>query len=220
MKISIRKATKDDAPKLAKISLIASGGTFDLLLKNMKKGVQPEDVLLEMCKGDNTEYSHKYFLIAETEDNQIMGGVNVITVANRYKLAPNINPILKTKFKFGILQLFKFYWRAKHLKGMNELKAPKNSLHINDIAVFEEYRGYGVGEKLVESVKNMAQEEKLDFVSLYVWADNESAIRFYKRLGFYVDKVAKVVPHKYLPHSSSYLMLYKIQHAKANNQST
>jgi len=209
--IAYRPATIEDAPILAKLSIIASGGTFDLLLKGMKRGVSVEQVMTTLCESENTEYSYHNFLVAEV-DGKVAGAVNALSVQARYDLAPNINPLLQAKFNFGIVQLIKFYFRARHLKGMNELKVPsRNSLHVNDIAVFPEYSGKGIGKGLMLQVLERAKAENFEYVSLYVWADNIHAIEFYKHLGFTIEKTASVRPHVYLPHISSHLMLTNMQ---------
>jgi ribosomal protein S18 acetylase RimI-like enzyme len=204
-----RPALKTDAPELAKLSILASGGTFDLLLKGLSRR-SVEEVMTALCESENTEYSYHNFLVAEV-DGKVAGAVNTLSVQARYDLAPNINPLLQTKFNFGIIQLIKFYFRARHLKGMNELKVPsRNSLHVNDIAVFPEYSGQGIGKDLMRRVIERAKAENFDYVSLYVWTDNTHAIEFYKHLGFIIQKTASVKPHMYLPHTSSHLMLTKI----------
>jgi ribosomal protein S18 acetylase RimI-like enzyme len=206
---NLHPAIKSDAPILAQISLLAAGGTFELLLKGLKRGVTPEMVLTALCSASDTEYSYNFYEVAEV-DGKIAGGINYISVEDRYKLAPNINPLLQKEFKFGWWQLVKFLRRARHLRGMNEIKAPKNSLHINDIAVFPKYQGLGIGQQLVNFVIEEARKRHFSYVSLYVWADNISAIRFYEKLGFKIEKTAEVRPHRYLPHTGSHLMLYKI----------
>lgn len=209
MDINLRPATRSDAPTLAKISLLAAGGTFELLLKGLKWRVTPEMVLTTLCEAENTEYSYHYYQLVEV-DKKIAGGVNYVSVEDRYQLAPNINPIVQEKFKFGILQLFLFLRRARHLRGMNEIRAPKNSLHINDIAVFPEYQGLGLGKRLVQFVIDNAKQRGFEYVSLYVWADNNNAIEFYKKMGFEISKTAQVRRHRFLPHDGSHLMLKKV----------
>lgn len=208
-KISFRPAEPKDAPTLAQISILAAGGTFELLLKGLKRGVTVGMAMTALCAADNTEYSYKHYYLAEV-DGRPAGGINYVTVEDRYKLSPNINPILQEKFKFGWLQLIKFLFRARHLKGMNEIKAPRSALHINDVAVFPEYQGMGIGKKLVEFVISEAKKSKNDYVSLYVWADNIKAIEFYKKIGFEIAKTGSVRPHKYLQHKQSHLMLLDV----------
>lgn len=214
---NLRPATKADAPVLAKISILAGGGTFELLLKGLKRGVSVQDVMNKLCAAADTEYSFNYYQLV-VEGEEVLGGVNYISVADRYKLASNINPILQREFKFGWMQLIKFLIRARHLKGMNILKAPKNSLHINDVAIFPQNQGKGLGKMLVEFVIRQAQERKFDYVSLNVWTDNTSAVKFYEKLGFQIAKTASVRSHKYLPHSSAHLMLLSVS-SRASRES-
>lgn len=206
MQIVYRPATPQDAPYLAKISLLASGGTFELLLQGLKRNVTPLQVLTLLSSVPNTEYSYNYFLVAEV-DGQVAGGVNYISKEDRYELAENINPLLKKHFQFGLWQLAKFYVRARHLKGMNVLKVPPKSLHINDIAVFPEFQGLKIGGVLLGKIIEIGKQQGFDYISLYVWADNTGAINFYHKHGFTIAKTAAVRPHQYLPHSQSHLML-------------
>lgn len=206
----IRPATRNDASNLAKISLMAGGGTFELLLGDMKRGVTPLQVMTELCSAENTEYSYHNYFVCE-QDSKFAGSINYISVADRYKLAPNINPILQARFGFGVLQLIKFFFRARHLKGLNTIKAPKNAMHINDVAVFPEFQGLGLGKLLVQKVIDVAKERSFEYVSLYVWEDNTSAVGFYEKLGFQTAGRGGVRPHsKYLSHTASLLMLFKL----------
>jgi len=205
--ITYRPALPTDAPNLAKLSILAGGGTFELLVKGLKRGVSVHEVLTELCKAVDTEYSYKFFRVADAGD-KIVGAINLVTKEKRYELAQNINPILQEKFKFGWWQLAKFFFRARHLKGMNILKVPPNSLHINDVAVLPEFRGKGIGKALVEQTIDQARQNGNEYVSLYVWTDNKAAISFYEKIGFIISKTGTVKPHKYLQHTGSHLMLY------------
>lgn len=206
MKVTYRPAQPQDANKLAEISILAGGGTFELLLANMKRGIDPKAAMTALASAPDTEYSYNYYRVAEV-NGQIAGGINLLSKEERYKTAPNINPILRDQLDFGIPQLVKFYFRARHLKGMDILSVPPKSLHINDIGVFPEYQGLGIGKELIKYSIQKAIDDGHPYLTLYVWADNEAAIGFYRKLGFELIKTAKVKPHKkYLPHSASHLM--------------
>ncbi len=211
MSLTYRFATPNDSLQLAEISILAAGGTFELLLKGLKRGVDVKAVLAELAKSDKTEYSYRFFRVAEL-DGQVVGGINLVSKKERVALAANINPILQQKFGFGIVQLVKFYLRARHLKGMNILKVPENSLHINDIGILPNNQGMGIGGELIDYAKQTAKERGYDYLTLYVWKDNESAIKFYTKHGFTYVKEAQVRRHKYLPHDASILMWIKIDH--------
>lgn len=63
------------------------------------------------------------------------------------------------------------------------------TLYIDDLCVDESTRGTGVGRALYEHVLAFAKEQDCYNVTLNVWACNESAIRFYERLGLRPQKI-------------------------------
>lgn len=69
---------------------------------------------------------------------------------------------------------------------MNQLdyKPTKNEIMIESICVNESYWGIGIKQMLLSSIKNLAYEQNKNII-LDVIADNKSAIRLYKYIGFY-----------------------------------
>jgi len=71
-----------------------------------------------------------------------------------------------------------------------QIRRPRNPiLHgtpygwIDDLCVSSAHRGKGAGTMLYQAMKQTAQEMGLARVELMVWAFNEQAMRFYKKLG-------------------------------------
>jgi len=56
--------------------------------------------------------------------------------------------------------------------------------HIMNMAVLEEYRQQGIGQKLMETLFELAPQEVRSY-TLEVRESNHAAVRLYKRLGFY-----------------------------------
>lgn len=56
--------------------------------------------------------------------------------------------------------------------------------YILNVAVLPEYRGSGIGRKLVQTVLEYAEENSLVFVTLEVRVSNETAINLYEKAGF------------------------------------
>lgn len=56
-----------------------------------------------------------------------------------------------------------------------------NSYYICGMAVFPEYRGRGIGTRLLELAEELAHEEGFDKLSLIVFEQNEGAKRLYER---------------------------------------
>ena len=59
----------------------------------------------------------------------------------------------------------------------------KRTLYIDDLCVKEDLRGKGYGKKLYDYVLLRAKEFSCDRVTLNVWHLNQSALRFYEKLG-------------------------------------
>ncbi|MBQ7875048.1 MAG: GNAT family N-acetyltransferase [Oscillospiraceae bacterium] len=55
---------------------------------------------------------------------------------------------------------------------------------IDSIAVDENFRGRGIGTKLLDFAKDIAQKMNCDGVELQVNAKNSAAMEFYKKFGF------------------------------------
>lgn len=60
----------------------------------------------------------------------------------------------------------------------------KPYFNVHDIAVKKEFRGSGVGRKLLESVISIAKERNYCKITLEVRDDNHNAQKLYKSLGF------------------------------------
>lgn len=55
---------------------------------------------------------------------------------------------------------------------------------INNLFVLKEYRGNGIGKKLMETLMNDFKEKGIENFELYAFSTNENALRFYEKLGF------------------------------------
>ena len=59
-----------------------------------------------------------------------------------------------------------------------------NSLEIERIYVLNNFKGNGIGTKLIFKAKEIALKHNLNFIWLGVWEKNTEAIAFYKKHGF------------------------------------
>lgn len=63
------------------------------------------------------------------------------------------------------------------------------TLYIDDLCVDEEKRGMHIGKQIYEYVKAYAKEIGCYNVTLNVWTCNESAMKFYEKLGMLPQKI-------------------------------
>ena len=67
-------------------------------------------------------------------------------------------------------------------KDSGNLRARKN-FYIDDLCVDEKLRGQGIGKKLYEYAVGVAKELNCYHLTLNVWHLNQSAVKFYEKLG-------------------------------------
>jgi ribosomal protein S18 acetylase RimI-like enzyme len=78
-------------------------------------------------------------------------------------------------------------------------KLYKNEYFLSNLAVYQEYRGKGVGTGLLDKAEEEAKAIGLEKLSLYAEVDNPGAIRLYEKYGFIkVDEV--ILPQKFKEH--------------------
>lgn len=64
------------------------------------------------------------------------------------------------------------------------------TLYIDDLCVDEKTRGQHVGKQLYEYVLNYAKTNGYYNITLNVWTGNESALKFYEKIGLKVQKIS------------------------------
>ena len=71
----------------------------------------------------------------------------------------------------------------------NNILTDIKTLYIDDLCVDENYRGRHIGKELYEYVIAFAKEQGFYNLTLNVWSCNESAMKFYEKLGLVPQKV-------------------------------
>lgn len=66
---------------------------------------------------------------------------------------------------------------------------PVKRLEMENLIVTEKYRGQRIGEKLAQTLFDLAKSLGLERVMVSAYAANEHALRFYKRIGFVPDSL-------------------------------
>lgn len=108
------------------------------------------------------------------------------------------NELKKQKNKQGFLLVARVDGRIVGTSGANrEMGRCRNNILIG-IVVRKEYRGLGLGEKLLrENIKQSKKKLKAKKVYLWVYGGNNNAQRLYKKLGFVeIARLPKWIPYK------------------------
>ena len=63
-------------------------------------------------------------------------------------------------------------------------KRHTGKLDADQLVILEEYRGKGLGKKLMEEAKQIAKENECDRIELNCWLFNENALNMYEHIGY------------------------------------
>lgn len=79
---------------------------------------------------------------------------------------------------------------------------------ILNLFVSEQYRGLGLGKKLMDEVIGVCHKEKIEAITLEVRKSNVHAVKMYEDLGFEVSHIRK---NYYADHEDAYLMILNLE---------
>ena len=170
---TIRRARKEDAREIARLFEISSDGIAQYIWSRLQG---PGQSLLDVGEAryarENTIFSYQNCLMAE-RDGAIVGMIHLFQETGPPAEVPESDPVLRPYVE---LELY-------------------GSLYISSIAVYEKYRGTGIGTELLHWAFALARELGMGKVSLICFERNESAMRLYTRLGFCEIDRRPIVPH-------------------------
>lgn len=165
LRIIVRAARQGDAAVIAKAVAMAIGD--EVALRNYC-GSEPFAVLEEMAAGTGTQYGWQNALVAEV-DGVVAGAVVGYDGSRLNELREGTFDIL-----------------LKRVGSVPKIADETSSgeFYLDSIGVFEEFRGNGVGQKLIKAFCDMAFAKGYDCVGLIVDYDNPKAEKLYSSLGF------------------------------------
>lgn len=189
--IVYRPATPTEALPIARLMIAAADGLGELLFDNLVPNHSAEQTLASIVEKDQGEFSYRNAYVG-TDDSR------VIALALTYPASQNrITPELKELIPQDRLEIVADFFNNR----------VEGSLFLNTLSVAPEYRNLGIGSYLINFVKTKARTEGFSSVSLFAWADNEGALRLYRRQGFMVVKPINILPHPLLNHPDGGLLM-------------
>jgi len=193
----IRLATKDDAKIIAELSLIADGGIAEYLLTGVVPNLTPLQMMRFQFSNKELPFTYRCCYLAE-HDGNILGLAHIYSnELNKLPSPTNRTPPV-------------LFERLNYISAFLHKNAIQNSLYLNSLAVFEKYRGKGVGKKLLDFVIKNAKKKKFSSVLLHVWSDNVKAIDLYQQTGFNIIEHIDIQRQPFLPHDGG-MELMQIQ---------
>jgi len=175
--ITLREATLYDYKEFPELMLM-SAPYFPILFGNRIKIVLQE---LFRCRANLFSFEHVDFAEIDGEKAGMILGYDW-----QVKKWEN----LKTGFllfkKIGISILGKFLTLIKFNATVGRLC--DGDYYISNVATYSQYRGRGVGKRLILEAEQKAKMVRAESIVLDVEKENISAINFYKKLGYKMIK--------------------------------
>jgi ribosomal protein S18 acetylase RimI-like enzyme len=188
MGVTFRAATREDSRRIAELFSISSDGVVDYVWSTLAPeypGLEPIEIgALRYAREDNN-FSYTNCVVAERE-GEVIGQLCAYPIeATTEEPDGPVDPVLEP---------------------YDRLEIP-GTLYISSLSVLDEFRGMGLGTKMLSIARDQARERGLDALSLIVFEQNTGALRLYQREGFReVDRVP-VVPHPLIYHTGDALLM-------------
>ncbi len=189
--VKIRQADSTDGPVLAELTTLASDGMLDALLQGLVPEATTQQMMTKLFKTDNDTYCWKNATVAEIKGEP--AGMVLSYPAKEFKIKDDGK---LSKERISIMKPF-------------EALSEKNSFYISAVAVYPDFRGVGIGTKLLNHAGELAKKSGYDSISLHVFEENEEARKLYEKQGFEAKGKTPVSKHHMLNHSGNLLLMTK-----------
>lgn len=163
----IRKATSIDAPDIAEcLQLAMESIVYEFIGKN--DPTVAYEFLLHFVTQKNNQYSYENCWVVSNE-NQIIGAINIYKGANLNTLRMPIINYLKTNFNREIII---------------DDETQAGEYYIDTLGVKSAQQGKGIGSTLLQFCIDEFVHKQNQTLSLLVEKENVAAKRLYEKLGF------------------------------------
>jgi GNAT superfamily N-acetyltransferase len=195
MDITLRPATPDDIPTLARLHFIAAHGFLDALYHDLIPGLPANEIYERVLAGVGATLSYENAWVAVRE-NEILGEVHAFPYDDFDRDPPN--PILPED-------------RLVHFEPFERIGPPAaGTYHVNILAVYPEFRGHGLGRRLMELARSHAKQRGFSKLSLFTIDDPQLVpplTTLYERLGFVTIGRTPMPPHELYEFSGDLLLM-------------
>jgi len=173
--VDFRPATRRDCPAIAELFLIASDGLAQYIwCQSDSRGLPLLEIGAQRYAREDVAFSFQNCVIAE-----LFGTVAGMLHSFAMEPSPGSGDECTPD---PVLQPY------------SELEDP-GSLYISALAVYPEYRGLGIGSRLLATADARAQRLGHSRVSLICFEQNHQAMSLYRRHGYAERDRRAVVPH-------------------------
>jgi len=185
--VKFRPAMKSECRTIARLYGISSDGVADYVWTQLAEpGEDILDVGQRRYENEESVFSYRNCTVA-TIDDDVIGMIVAFPIFVDEIAEPPSDSILAP------------YARLEE----------DNSYYVCGVTLFPEYRGLGIGSRLMALAEEHAREKGFTKLSLIVFEENEGAKRLYERLGYQVTAREAIVPHELIHYTGDALLMVK-----------
>jgi len=182
----LRPARKEDCTNIAALYRISSDGVADYVWTQLAlPGQELLDVGRQRYERESTPFSYQNCTLVELREMVI--GMLVAFPMHVTSPAENPDPVLAPYSKLE----------------------EDNSFYICGMALFPDYRGRGIGRRLLTHAEQLAKKHRYQKLSLIVFEQNIPARRLYESSGFLERRREPVHPHPLIHFTGDVLLMVK-----------
>ncbi len=196
MDILYRRGKIEDCFKIAQGIDRASGGIVEFLFHGLLDGSTAAETMADFLREGVGYETYENAIVAECQ-GKIVG--IVYSYPSKYH---------------GITEETRKFFPKEKLDFLTDFfnSRVENSLFLDSIYVDEQFRGHGVGSKLIALTKEKAKESGYQQLSLMVMNENITARRAYERNNFKIVKHVDVKEHPLIPNKGGiYLLVSNVE---------
>jgi len=183
---AFRPACKDDCRDIAALYRISSDGVADYIWSKLAEpGEDPLEVGRRRYAREDTAFSYLNCTVIEVDDRVI--GMLVAFPMHVDPTEEENDPVLAPYSKLEV----------------------DDSYYICGMAVIPEYRGHGLGTRLLALAETQARDKGFNKLSLIVFEQNRGAKRLYDRRGYNEVGRATVYPHPLIHYTGDAILMAK-----------
>ncbi|MBA2534291.1 MAG: GNAT family N-acetyltransferase [Rubrobacter sp.] len=186
--VTFRPATKEDSFTIAELFSISSDGVVDYVWSTLAAeypGLAPIEIGAVRYASGEGNFSYTNCVVAERE-GEVIGQLCTYPVeTDPSEPDEPVDPVLEPYVRLEI----------------------PATLYISSLALFDRFRGMGLGTRMLSIARQQARERGFDALSLLVFEQNTGALKLYEREGFREVDRAPVVPHPLIYHTGDVLLM-------------
>jgi ribosomal protein S18 acetylase RimI-like enzyme len=186
--VTFRAATAEDSRRIAELFSISSDGVVDYVWTTLAPeypGLEPVEIGALRYAVEDGPFSYTNCVLAERE-GEVIGQLCTYPVeASAEEEEEPVDPILEPYARLEI----------------------PGTLYISSLALFDGFRGKGLGTEMISIARDQARERGFDALSLLVFEQNTGAVKLYEREGFREVDRAAVVPHPLINHTGDVILM-------------